>query len=58
MSQQSTLTFYDFDLGCTGPSSTECKACRMAKDITTGECLDYCPENTFLTSKGVCEGES
>jgi len=27
----------------------------MAKDINTGECLDHCPENTFLTSKGVCK---
>lgn len=45
----------DLTAGCPGPNNTECKASRMAKDIDTGECLDHCPENTFLTSKGFCK---
>lgn len=42
--------------GCSGPTNSDCNACRYAKDIAAnGECLDHCPENTFLTSKDVCK---
>lgn len=54
-----TDKFYAFDLGCTGPKDTDCKACRLIKDAKTDKCYDHCPEkNSFLTSDKVCHGES